>query len=146
MSSFLPAISQSGIEDFLHPRALRTEGHPGLTQEKEGIRRRKMNTRKKHILSGVAGLEKEGVRCNKGENKTILQTFKCEVLKSQLSKDSVLKVWGESGKPEPLLYLGQYTPCHLSFDHSLCLLSLALTILESSHGLLCRSLHTHFGR
>lgn len=51
-----------------------------------------MNRRKKNILSGVGGSEEEGVICNKGENKPILQTLKCEVLKSQLSKDSVLDV------------------------------------------------------
>lgn len=64
-----------------------------------------MNRRKKNILSAVRGLEEEGVRCNKGENKPIVQTLKCEVFKSQLSKDSVLNVWGGSGRPESSLVL-----------------------------------------
>lgn len=51
-----------------------------------------MNRRNKNILSGVGGSEDEGVRYNKGENKPILQTLKCEVLKSQLSKGSGLNV------------------------------------------------------
>lgn len=54
-----------------------------------------MNRKKTNILSGVGGSEEEGVRCNKSENKPMLQTLKCEVLMSQLSKDSVLNVWIE---------------------------------------------------
>lgn len=86
----------------------------------------------KNIFSGVGG---RGRKCNKSTYKPILQTLKCETLKSQLSRDSELCRCVEErvGELSPLLYSGRHMSSSLNFDQDLYLLSHVLIIRCSYH-------------